>query len=493
MPTMLDPEDGLLSRCLRGVRGSLRAHLTKAGPAIVREGLEEFCPHKPWLKQKIFLSLECEEAFYGGAAGGGKSDTLLMAALQYAHVPGYSALILRRDFARLALAGAIMDRAKAWLHNTSARWNDQRKTFSFPSGASLQFGFIDNPQDRFRYASSEYQFIGWDELTEFQLTEDESNPYLFMFSRLRAANGLPVPLRVRSASNPGNIGHAWVKKRFLPENEYDPAADVVDGPEGRKFVPARIADNPSINEQSYRAKLQNLPPVTRDRLMHGDWQVAESLAIPTSWLTRYTMRGEHYNWDDRQSIDSRDCQRFATIDTAGTSRDKAEEARGKSASWSVCGIWDYYRKADILFAKHVWRKRVAWNELVAEIPEVLHAQGVRRVRIENAHYGPVLAEELRKRGFQVELVGPMLPGMADGYRGAKLERAIASGLLARLEVGKLKLPHPDIAPPWLSAYESELTSWSGSAEETTDQIDASSYAAWECKQGGTQNWGGLIK
>lgn len=472
--------DGLFAMVLGNLARAVRFHVAKAGPTIERTGLEEFCPHKPWPKQQAFLALDCEEAFFGGSAGGGKSDTLLMAALQYVHVPGYSALILRRDFARLSLAGAIMDRAKAWLANTPARWNEQRKTFLFPSGATLQFGYIDNPQDRFRYASSEYQFIGWDELTEFALTDDENNLYLFMFSRLRKTLSLPVPLRVRSASNPGNIGHTWVKTRFLPER-YDPASEVIDGPEGRKCVPARIADNPAIDEGDYRQRLMHLPPVTRDRLMLGDWDAAENLAIPAAWLRRYDLRGEIIRWgeDGRQVKDCREMQRFATVDTAGTSRDKAEESRGRGASWSVVAIWDQW--ADLLFLRHVWRERVSWNELKVRVPDQLEKWGVRSVDIENAHYGPVLADELRSR-FSVQLVGPMLPGMADGYRGAKLERAIASGLLARLERGGLLIPHE---APWLTSYEQELTSWSGSPDETTDQIDTSSYAAYRVKRGGS--------
>lgn len=175
----------------------------------------------------MFLDLECEEAFFGGAAGGGKSDTLLMAALEYVHLEDYAALILRRDFARLSLPGSIMDRAKSWLfkhEKEGVTWNEQRKMFRFPNGASLQFGYIDSLDDRFRYASSEFQFIAWDELTEFALptagqdgNQADGNPYLFMFSRLRKKRDNPIPLRVRSASNPGGEGHNFVKQRFIPE------------------------------------------------------------------------------------------------------------------------------------------------------------------------------------------------------------------------------------------------------------------------------------
>jgi phage terminase large subunit-like protein len=414
-----------------------------------------------------------------------------MAALEYVHVPGYAALILRRDFQRLSLAGAIMDRSKAWLHNTAAKWNEQAKRWTFPSGAILQFGFIDHPDDRFRYASSEWQFIGWDELTEFRLSEDESNPYTFLFSRLRRTLELNVPLRVRAASNPGNIGHAWVKRRFITTDSSTAVergvGGVFDGPDGRKFVPAAIRDNPALDADEYEAQLIHLPPVTRARLMRGNWDVVESLVIPADWLRRYDARGDLLEADDRR-IDRRQCRRFATIDTAGTSKDKADAQKGKSASWSAVAIWDYWRAADLLFLRHIWRARVEWPDLRSAVRATLADWQCRSVRIENAHVGQALHSELATGG-DVRLVGPVIPGMGERGQGAKLERAVASGLLLRLQRGGLLIPQ---SAPWLSDYEAELTSWSGLPDETADQIDVSSYAAYECKQG-AGTWGGVIK
>ena len=116
-------------------------------------GLDLYCPHKPWPKQQEILDINfckggTEEAFYGGAVGGGKSDLLLMAALQYVHVSGYSALILRRSMTRLHQPGAILDRAIEWLYHTDAKYNGSKHIFTFPSGAKIKFGFIDSPQDR---------------------------------------------------------------------------------------------------------------------------------------------------------------------------------------------------------------------------------------------------------------------------------------------------------------------------------------------------------
>ena len=90
-----------------------------------------------------------------------------MAALQYIDVPGYRALLFRRTFADLNLPGALMDRARDWLGGTPARWNAHDHVWTFPSGASLTFGYLETERDKYRYQSSELQYIGFDELTQF--------------------------------------------------------------------------------------------------------------------------------------------------------------------------------------------------------------------------------------------------------------------------------------------------------------------------------------
>ena len=216
-----------------------------------------FCPETPSVNQKVFLRTYSIEALFGGAAGGGKSSALLMAALQYVDVPGYSALLLRRTFADLSLPGALMDRFRTWMSGyEEVHWNANSFIATFPSGARVSFGYLNNAGDYLRYKGSEFQFIGMDEVTEIR-----EGDYRYLFSRLRRPASGPlaeVPLRMRCASNPAPN---WVRQRFIVEGKE----------KQRVFVPSKLTDNPGIDAISYRQSLSALDPVERRRLEEGDW------------------------------------------------------------------------------------------------------------------------------------------------------------------------------------------------------------------------------
>jgi predicted phage terminase large subunit-like protein len=230
--------------------------------------LTKYIPYQPTPRQTAFLLLDCKEAFYGGAAGGGKSVALLMAALQYVDQPKYSALLLRRTYKELALSGALMDLAAEWLapfrRTKEVHWSKEDKTYTFPSGAKLTFGFLEHPDDKYRYQGAQFQLVGYDELTQF----DEQD-YIYLFSRSRRTVDMAknVPLRFRSTSNPGGIGHFWVRKRFLKEPFSKRGLR-------RVFIPAVLSDNQHIDQDSYIENLEEMNPLEMAQLLNGDWEMS---------------------------------------------------------------------------------------------------------------------------------------------------------------------------------------------------------------------------
>ena len=224
---------------------------------------KDYSPHTPTARQKAFLDRTELEAFYGGAAGGGKSDALLMSQLRFAHIPQFSGLIVRRSFADLAQPGAIMDRAKSWLIPQGVEWSAQAKRFRFPSGATLTFGYLAHEEDVFQYQGAEFHQIGFDELTQFSEAQ-----YTYLLSRIRRRADDETPLMARAAANPGGRGHEWVKARF-----------VAPGDPSRPFVPAGVDDNPHLDVREYERSLSLLTPLLQKQLRHGDWD-----ANPDGWI-----------------------------------------------------------------------------------------------------------------------------------------------------------------------------------------------------------------
>lgn len=197
-----------------------------------------------------------------------------MGAAQYVDVPGYKAIIFRRTFMDLALPGALIDRSKQWWSGTAAQWNTTDRKWTFPSGAVIQFGYLEREADKYRYQSSEYHYVFFDELTQFG--EDQ---YLYLFSRVRRLKEFDVPLRIRGAGNPGGVGHIWVKRRFMGTEEMP-----VDSKK-RLFIPSRLEDNPYLDQEQYEEALSNLDPVTRAQLRYGDWDIdARGGTFQRSWF-----------------------------------------------------------------------------------------------------------------------------------------------------------------------------------------------------------------
>jgi predicted phage terminase large subunit-like protein len=171
----------------------------------------------------------------------------------------------------------IINESKEWLYDSDAKWNEVKHIWEFPGGGRLQFGNVDKEDDVFKYRSFQYQFMGFDEVT--RLSGDQ---YLKLTSRMRKTNNMQVPIRIRAATNPGGgvAGHTFIKERFISEDTRHPKT---------LFIPSNIHDNPHLDAEDYIETLMELPLVERERLLNGNWDIADTGSlIDQGWFVKVT-------------------------------------------------------------------------------------------------------------------------------------------------------------------------------------------------------------
>ena len=223
--------------------------------------------------QTDFLAASETDVLYGGAAGGGKSYAMLVDPLRFAHRAAHRALILRRSMPELR---ELIDKSRELYPKAfpGCKYKEVEKLWNFPSGAKIEFGFLERDADVYRYQGQAYSWIGFDEITH-QATEFSWN---YLASRLRTTDPEIIPY-MRCTANPGGVGAHWVKKRYIDPS---PPYESFKGADGltRKFIPARLDDNPYLaNDGRYEQMLKALPPTQRRQLLEGDWEVAEGAAF----------------------------------------------------------------------------------------------------------------------------------------------------------------------------------------------------------------------
>jgi len=238
------------------------------------EGIKVWEPQPMQVK---FMERPEYEALYGGAAGGGKSDAMLVEALRQVAIPYYRAIILRKTYPQLT---QLIERSRDIYSRCfpRARYNQTEHCWSFPSGAKIYFGSMQHTKDRINYQGKQYDFVAFDELTHFTWEE-----YSYLFSRNRP-NGPDTMVYMRASTNPGGVGHGWVKERFITNTEpmtpmkyelqvVDNHGEVIKIMRDRIFIPATVFDNQVLlkNDPTYIASLAMLPEAERKALLYGDW------------------------------------------------------------------------------------------------------------------------------------------------------------------------------------------------------------------------------
>jgi len=285
---------------------AVQEHLDTTGSSVA------FMPNEG--PQMDFLASSEKDVLYGGAAGGGKSFAMLIDPLRYCHIKAHRALIIRRSMPELR---ELIDKSRELYPNAfpGAKFKEVEKLWQFPSGAKIEFGFLERDADVYRYQGQAYSWIGFDEITHLP-TEFGWN---YLASRLRTTDP-ELPTFLRCTANPGGVGAQWVKKRYVEPSGYNKSFIGSDGL-SRKFIPALLQDNPYLAEDGeYERMLQSLPAIQRKQLLEGNWDISEGAAfaefdpnihvippfdIPTYWER---FKGIDYGYA------SESCCLWATID-----------------------------------------------------------------------------------------------------------------------------------------------------------------------------------
>jgi len=395
------------------------------------------------------------------------SESLLIEALRYVHVPGYTAVLFRRTFKELSQPKGLIHRARDIFPLLSGKYNEQRYEWRFEqSNAIIIFSHMEHLADRESHRSAEYAFIGFDELTTF-----EQEQYDFLKSRCRTTAVDPrtqqvVPARVRAGSNPGGPGHEWVKKRWAPwlDSDYsgvkakpnevryfrrdiEKEEDVECGPDhedalSRQFIPANLYDNPTLMrlDPMYELRLKSLPLLEREQLLNANWDIlVRGNVFKPDWFKVIPSAPEGLRWHRYYDL-------AASVKTAADFTASAAVATDKDANIYV---------RDMINVKMEWPDA---EKLI--VRTVLNESWVVEHGIEKKMHGLAAFQILIRRQ---DLVGHRI--VAVDVDGDKLSRALSWSSPA--EQGKVYL----VAGSWCNSFINQCSLFDGSGKTHDDMVD----------------------
>ena len=218
----------------------------------------------PNKKQREFFLSKKKHIAYGGARGGGKSWAMrrkfVLLCFRY---PGLNCLLLRRTLPELRENHMLPLQKELY---GFVKYNGDTKTFTFPNGSRIVLGYCATEADVHQYQGQEYDVIGFEEATHFTDTQ-----VMNISTSLRSTR-TDFDTRVYYTSNPGNVGHAWFKRKFI-DREYRGS----EKPEDYEFIQALVYDNDVLmkNDPDYIMMLENLPEDQKKAMLYGDWNVFE--------------------------------------------------------------------------------------------------------------------------------------------------------------------------------------------------------------------------
>ena len=373
-----------------------------------------------------------------------------MGASQYVDDPGYHALILRRTYKQLAKADSILNVSKEWFHG-KARWNGDTYTWTFPSGATIEFGHMEGPNDHLNYQGAVFQYVCYDELTQFSAEVQ----YTFLFTRMRRPLNSQIPIRMRSTSNPGGPAHAYVYNRFINQESKNPTAH---------FIPAKLTDNPNLDQAEYLQSMAAVDPLLRRRMLDGDWTAVEGGRFKPEWLRkywRYEDGGEAIILHDHRGdyrFPLAGATKFVSCDPASSS--------SRTADFTVFCVWYATQRGDLIWLDCI-RRQIDIPDQPKLLGEVYEKHRFRIIGIEKVASNQSMYQFAERLGMNPVRLNPK----------GQDKLAHAQNAIIAAEAGRLWLPEPGEVRGFPYAdIEAELTTFTGTKVDQHDDIcDGLSY------------------